>query len=90
MLGQPLVKARQAVVADLLPGRRIGDELVSRRAHAGVSVDGSHPDDQNLSARRVTSEQVGSAGEQKVFASPPGGVQSRRDSSPLMTVRDPG
>jgi hypothetical protein len=38
-----LVEARQPVVGDRLPRRRIGDELARARAHAGVAVDRRHP-----------------------------------------------
>jgi hypothetical protein len=42
--GRPLGVARQAVVGDRLPLRRVGGELPEHRAHARIAVEGAHPD----------------------------------------------
>jgi hypothetical protein len=55
---QSFVEARQAVIADVLPSRRVGDELVSRRPHAGVSVDRCHPHYRDFSGLGIAGEQV--------------------------------
>ena len=55
---QSFVEARQAIIVDVLPRRRVSDELVSRRPHAGVSVDRCHANYRDLSGLGIASKEV--------------------------------
>lgn len=59
--GQALIEAWQAVVSDVLPRRRVRDELVSRWLHPGVPVDRCHPNDRDLTGLWIAGKEVRSA-----------------------------
>src|SRR6187551_1244756 len=61
LAGRALVVAREPVVRDLLPARRIGDELPVLRADARVAVESAEADADHLGVVRVAAPELRSA-----------------------------
>src|SRR5688572_27689778 len=78
--------ARQAVVGDGLPGRRVGDVLVVRGAHAGVAVEGAHADADRVGVVGIAAEQGRAAGRAEGLLE---AVVGRVRGDELLAARDP-
>src|SRR2546428_13843753 len=56
-----LVVAREAVVRDRLPGRRVRHERAPARPDAGIAVEGAHPHAHLRGVARIAAEELGAA-----------------------------
>ena len=87
LTGRALVVTWETVVGDLLPARRVGDELPVLRADARVTVEGAEADPDYLGSRLQSCEPHS---EQNSLAKPLSGRQARTSSSPERMRREPG
>ena len=90
LAGRALVVVRQPVVRDLLPVRRVRDELPVLRADARVAVEGAEANADHLGVVGVAAPELRAARGAELLGEAVSGRQARTRSSPETIRSAPG